>query len=180
MSSIVLCPTQKYATAGVAQCRARGETVEQLAGRLKDGPGISRMYLNRGAVVKCRELSRSVWLYFPYIELVFLFYAFNGAVAAQMSALNHPGCSGVLIPSTVIFVSPPIIVPVYESLFQETLRKLARVVVKSLCHPSIVHPSGQCIRIVQHAKSANMEFIWAHSAPLPHLPSSSDLFDGGS
>lgn len=43
-----------------------------------------------------RDRSRSAWLYFPHIELVVLFFAFDGAVAAELAAVRENGCSWVV------------------------------------------------------------------------------------
>ena len=43
-------------------------------------------------VATCREKSTSVWLHFPHVELVVLFYAFEGAVASFASAMRHSEC----------------------------------------------------------------------------------------
>ena len=97
--------TQKYATAGMERCT--GETGKQLARRLRAGPGINGMFPNRGPLAKCRELSESAWLYFPHIELVFLFYAFDGTVAAQVSGVSNFDCPEVFYPSIIALVSYP-------------------------------------------------------------------------
>lgn len=36
-----------------------------------------------------------MWLHFPHLELLFLFWAFEGAVAAQVSALKNAECPWV-------------------------------------------------------------------------------------
>ncbi len=43
-------------------------------------------------VAACREQSTSVWLHFPHVELVVLFFAFEGAVASFASAMRHAEC----------------------------------------------------------------------------------------
>ena len=40
-------------------------------------------------VAKCRERSKSVWIHFPHVELVFLLYAVQGSLAAQLAVLRH-------------------------------------------------------------------------------------------
>lgn len=46
-------------------------------------------------VATCREHSTSAWLHFPHIELVVLFFAFEGAVASFASAMRHSECPEV-------------------------------------------------------------------------------------
>lgn len=46
-------------------------------------------------ILACRRRSRSMWLHFPHLELLFLFWAFEGAVAAQVSALKNAECPRV-------------------------------------------------------------------------------------
>lgn len=43
-------------------------------------------------VAACREQSTSVWVHFPHVELVILFFAFEGAVASFASAMRHSEC----------------------------------------------------------------------------------------
>ncbi len=45
--------------------------------------------LNMKKIAECREKSQSAWLHFPHVELVFLLFAFEGAVAAQVAALRE-------------------------------------------------------------------------------------------
>lgn len=46
-------------------------------------------------ILTCRRKSRSIWLHFPHLELLFLFWAFEGAVAAQVSAIRTAECPWV-------------------------------------------------------------------------------------
>lgn len=47
-----------------------------------------RSRLNLNKIVECREKSRSAWLHFPHVELVFMMFAFEGAVACQVSTIR--------------------------------------------------------------------------------------------
>lgn len=40
-------------------------------------------------VTKCRERSKSIWIHFPHVELVFLLYAVQGSLATQLGVLRH-------------------------------------------------------------------------------------------
>lgn len=57
-------------------------------------------------VATCREYSRSAWLHFPHVELVFLFFAFEGAVASQASVIRNRGCAHILWAAVAVLVSP--------------------------------------------------------------------------
>lgn len=57
-------------------------------------------------IERCRERYASPWLYFPHVELVFLFFAFEGAVASQASAINSVGCPGMVLAACLALVSP--------------------------------------------------------------------------
>lgn len=46
-------------------------------------------WLNMKKIAECRERSQSAWLHFPHVELVFLLFAFEGAVAAQVAAVRE-------------------------------------------------------------------------------------------
>lgn len=64
-------------------------------------------------VATCREHSTSAWLHFPHVELVVLFYAFEGAVASFASAMRHAECPEVFYTAMGAFVSD---VPVVDAL----------------------------------------------------------------
>lgn len=49
----------------------------------------------RAMLADCRYRSRSVWLYFPHIELLFLLFAFEGAIASQLATMRGGGCPWV-------------------------------------------------------------------------------------
>lgn len=56
-------------------------------------------------VATCREHSQSAWLHFPHVELVFLFFAFEGAVASQASVLRQAKCPEVFFTAVGALVS---------------------------------------------------------------------------
>ena len=45
----------------------------------------------QGDLVECRDKSSSVWLHFPHLELIFLFFAFQGAVTTEARVIRHAG-----------------------------------------------------------------------------------------
>lgn len=51
--------------------------------------------MEQNPILTCRRKSRSIWLHFPHLELLFLFWAFEGAVAAQVSAIRTAECPWV-------------------------------------------------------------------------------------
>lgn len=56
-------------------------------------------------IEECRGMSTSAWLYFPHIELGFLFFAFEGSVASQVSGIRNAECGWVLYTALAILVS---------------------------------------------------------------------------
>lgn len=40
-------------------------------------------------IAECRDMSKSVWLHFPHVELLFLLFALQGTVAAQVAAVRN-------------------------------------------------------------------------------------------
>ena len=56
-------------------------------------------------IAECREKSQSLWLHFPHVELMYLLFAFEGAVAAQVSAIWEDSTLLVLILATLALVS---------------------------------------------------------------------------
>lgn len=63
-------------------------------------------------IAECREISGSVWLHFPHVELLFLFFAFEGAVAAQLSAMWDSECWPIRLTALAGFVSIPRVVSI--------------------------------------------------------------------
>lgn len=59
-------------------------------------------------IEECRAMSTSAWLYFPHIELGFLFFAFEGSVASQVSGIRNAECGWVLYTALAILVSTAI------------------------------------------------------------------------
>lgn len=57
-------------------------------------------------IAECRDKSTSAWLHFPHVELLFLFFAFEGAVASQASAIRHVGvgCPSVFATAVLTLV----------------------------------------------------------------------------
>lgn len=53
------------------------------------GGGAARGLLELEPVAKCREHSKSIWIHFPHVELVFLLYAAQGSFATQLEILRH-------------------------------------------------------------------------------------------
>ena len=58
----------------------------------------------RDPIVECRDKSTSAWLHFPHVELVFLLFAFEGFVAAQVSAARNAECLPVFITASTVLV----------------------------------------------------------------------------
>lgn len=65
----------------------------------------SRFNMNK--VAECREQSQSAWLHFPHIELIFLLFAFEGGVAAQVAAIRESTSRVVSILAIACLVSLP-------------------------------------------------------------------------
>ena len=59
-------------------------------------------------VATCREKSTSVWLHFPHVELVVLFFAFEGAVASFASAMRHSECPEIFYTALAAMVGATI------------------------------------------------------------------------
>lgn len=59
-------------------------------------------------VATCRKHSASVWVYFPHVQLVFLFFAFGGAVASQAAALRSARCPEIAVSAGLALVRLPV------------------------------------------------------------------------
>ncbi|CAN0463533.1 unnamed protein product, partial [Ectocarpus sp. 12 AP-2014] len=60
-------------------------------------------------IAECRERSQSVWLHFPHVELMYLLFAFEGAVAAQVSAIRENATLLVLILAVLALLFFPVL-----------------------------------------------------------------------
>lgn len=58
------------------------------------------------SVAECRGKSESAWLHFPHVELLFLYFAFEGAVIAELSVLQNSDCPAVFYTTVAALVSP--------------------------------------------------------------------------
>lgn len=56
-------------------------------------------------IEEIRDSSSSIWLHFPHVELLFLLYAFEGAVGRQVSAIRDGDCPAVISLGLVYLVS---------------------------------------------------------------------------
>lgn len=56
-------------------------------------------------IAECRDRSSSAWLHFPNIELLFLLFAFEGAVASTVGAIREGGCPLVSAVAVIVLVS---------------------------------------------------------------------------
>lgn len=64
-------------------------------------------WLNMKKIAECREKSQSAWLHFPHVELVFLLFTFEGAVAAQVAAVRENSSPLVFFLAMSTLVSQP-------------------------------------------------------------------------
>lgn len=55
---------------------------------------------------ECRDRSSSIWVHFPHLELVFIFFAFQGVVASQAQVIRDTGfrCLPVIYTAITILV----------------------------------------------------------------------------
>lgn len=75
-------------------------------GGQKGGQAMTRSDSHPNLVSECRDRSQAAWLHFPHIELLFLFFAFEGAVASEVAALRDSRCPWVIIAAATALVSP--------------------------------------------------------------------------
>lgn len=84
----------------------------------------------REELMECRDKSNSVWLHFPHLELIFLFFAFQGAVASQLGPIRYSGlsCPSVFFTALVFLVSPLILqlMLIRSAIYILFLRRFAR------------------------------------------------------
>ncbi|CAM9909350.1 unnamed protein product [Ectocarpus fasciculatus] len=63
-------------------------------------------------IAECREKSQSLWLHFPHVELMYLLFAFEGAVAAQVSAIWEDSTLLVLILASLALMTFPVLMTI--------------------------------------------------------------------
>ena len=78
---------------------------DQEKGKKKGGQAMTRIESHVDLVSDCRDRSQAAWLHFPHIELLFLFFAFEGAVASEVAALRDSRCPWVIIAAATTLVS---------------------------------------------------------------------------
>lgn len=83
-----------------------GEYGDQEKGAQEGGQVITRSESHMNLVSDCRDRSQAAWLHFPHIELLFLVFAFEGAVASEVAALRDSRCPWVTIAAATTLVSP--------------------------------------------------------------------------
>lgn len=88
-----------------AQCRG-GASLLHMNGNASDSKAGCRMIMDSlNPTEECRRMWTSVWLHFPHIELGFLFFAFEGSVVSQLSAILYSECGWVKYTAVAILVS---------------------------------------------------------------------------
>lgn len=78
---------------------------DQEEGRKEGDQAMARAESRVDLVSDCRDRSQAAWLHFPHIELLFLFFAFEGAVASEVAALRDSRCPWVIIVAATALVS---------------------------------------------------------------------------
>ncbi|CAM9210891.1 unnamed protein product [Scytosiphon promiscuus] len=103
-----------------------------------------------GPVETCREQSRSAWLHFPHVELVFLLFAFEGAVASQAAAIQRASCPGIAAAAGVaLLLYPVLMLLVVCRIIAVRVRPDVLLAFKSFDNDEAVrtHSRGRCTRI---------------------------------
>lgn len=120
---------EKRAVDEIKVAKTRGMSISDLSSRVlstKAGPGTPplldsesiedrRLMFNSNNTTdydiqnefkECRDRSSSIWVHFPHLELVFLFFAFQGVVASQAQVIRDTGlgCLPVIYASVTILV----------------------------------------------------------------------------
>lgn len=98
--SLMLPPLNAAQTWGRNKNRG-GHSIDEEQGGLAIVHNTSRLR----SVAECRDRSHSVWLHFPHVELLFLLFAFEGAMTSELSALRSGGCPPVFFTAVVVLVS---------------------------------------------------------------------------
>eukprot|EP00903_Cladosiphon_okamuranus_P017681 g16281.t1 len=117
-----------FGSSGSDGSPANDANVERGQPRLRRSSG---SWMNVKKVVECREKSQSAWLHFPHVELVFLLFAFEGAVAAQVSALVGDTSPGVFaLALTCLILYPVLMIVMVSRTFASKVRTADNIVFK--------------------------------------------------
>ena len=100
-------------------------------------------------VAKCRERSKSIWIHFPHVELVFLLYGVQGSLAAQLAVLRHGDgvvfyVGAIALVSTFFVDVPRSSTYLASNLIPTKTQPLADIIV-------VEHPWDVATRAAQHA-----------------------------
>eukprot|EP00903_Cladosiphon_okamuranus_P005921 g5852.t1 len=136
-----------------------------------------RNRLNMDKIAECREKSKSAWLHFPHIELIFLLFAFEGTVAAQVAAIREHASPAVFILAMSTLVLYPVLMVVMVSrTFSSKVRPDDKIVFKAHTddddeddHESIVPTNGLsrstrsfASKVQTSLKKDHSMFAWAN------------------
>lgn len=99
--------TQSILAIGNSRILDFEDASEEHSNDLEYGEVVVRQPLQRpgNPVAECRAMSGSAWLYFPHLELLFLLFAFEGVVAAQVAAVRNAQHTPLRIVSSLVLVS---------------------------------------------------------------------------
>lgn len=99
-------------------------------------------------VATCRDRSESLWLHYPHVELVFLFFAFQGATTSCMSAMRHARCPALFFAAVSFMVSGGLSVREQEKCtplgVKDVLNRTILHVEAPISTLSMYVPRGQC------------------------------------
>eukprot|EP00904_Undaria_pinnatifida_P013952 jgi/Undpi1/9688/HiC_scaffold_27.g12144.m1 len=106
--------SQRWPFVGGGTLRRRGRDWEesdddQEKGGQKRGQSVTRDESRLNPLSVCRDRSQAAWLHFPHIELLFLFFAFEGAVATEVAVLRDSRCPWVIIVSATALILYPVL-----------------------------------------------------------------------
>ncbi|CAM9352767.1 unnamed protein product, partial [Hapterophycus canaliculatus] len=110
-----------------------------------------------------RGRSSSVWLYFPHIELLFLFFAFEGALAADLAALRERESSWVLFVASMALILFPILMIVMAFLTFHLRVRPDALIVFNARSPEDGNGAGASLisKVCTGVKEDQSMFAWA-------------------
>eukprot|EP00903_Cladosiphon_okamuranus_P012907 g12051.t1 len=124
--------------------------------------------LNMEKIAECRERSQSAWLHFPHVELVFLLFAFEGAVASQVSALRENASPVVFfLAMAAMLVYPVLMIVMVSRTYVSKIRPADHIVFKPVPDGATSEAQGGSspsfgAKVRESLKEHQSMFAWAN------------------
>ncbi|CAM9965822.1 unnamed protein product [Ascophyllum nodosum] len=126
----------------------------------------------------CRDKSHSIWLHYPHVELLVLFFAFEGAVSSQVSVIKvASNCDEFLYPAllTLLFYPLLLFVAVWRTIVVRVHPDALLVFKRFISVRGANGIQGFCLRFKSSWRRGSSMFSWADKGQWETVTTSGDL-----